>query len=168
MSAGLIGERRNLIFTDLGGGGVREGYVRTLNTLTGFPISEYTIARSRQRSVDEKSRMPVWRDNKAWSCMTSEWSTSINVQRSTLSPQRSALNVDRTTTIWSSFSHALLGSFWGENGQQYAQRAKGALNLLPLSRQASSQTPTDPKTLSSQCHLTTRWSTPPKTTKPVS
>ena len=39
------------------------------------------------------------------------------------------------------------------NGQQYAQRAKGALNLLPLSRHASSQTPTDPQTLSSQCHL---------------
>ena len=52
--------------------------------------------------------------------------------------------------------------FGGENGQQYAQRAKGALNLLPLSRHASSQTPTDPKPLSSQCHPTTRWFTPPK------
>ena len=50
---------------------------------------------------------------------------------------------------------------WGENGRQYAQRAKGALNLLPLSMPRRKRQPTRRLCLPSV-------TPPPKTTKPVS
>ena len=50
------------------------------------------------------------------------------------------------TTIWSSFSHALWGRSMGGEWSCHPHREPMLLlYLLPLSRHASSQTPTDPK-----------------------
>jgi len=52
ISAGLIGERRNLTFRVFATGGGKEGKVKDVRTEVGLPFCSYTIARFALQSED--------------------------------------------------------------------------------------------------------------------